>query len=279
MFNILGNIADTLVRRAAGDRPPADDVSMFFSSLLVMLTAAVAVTTTAFLVTRRQGPEAPDLPKGVEMAVGAVSGLFVFSFAFLALNAQTELNAARKAALSEASALKEVYFAAQGLDDTARVQVRQGIVDYTRSVVTAEWPAMRDGRPDESTARGLDTLRLRVYKMPASDDAAKAARAEVTQRMRDVYMARRERLAEKDAQVPLPILSLMIGAGVATLLVIALFGRPSSRVHYGLLAVGAAGFAYMIFLILALNHPYGGGISIGPDAYREALTRYQQIGS
>ncbi|WP_158708866.1 hypothetical protein [Streptomyces sp. NRRL S-920] len=252
---------------------------MLFPSLLVMLTAAAAVTTTAFFVTRRQGAQTPDLPKGVEMAVGAVSGLFVFSFAFLALNAQAELNTARKAALAEAGALKEVYFAAQGLDDTARAQVRKGIAGYTSSVITAEWPAMREGRPDEATIRQLDALRMQVYKMPTPGGTARAARKEVAQRMRDVYVARRERLAEKDARVPTPILSLMIGAGVATLLVIALFGRPSSRVHYALLAIGAAGFAYMIFLVLALNHPYGNGISVGPDAYHEALVRYEQIGS
>ncbi|MDJ0380429.1 hypothetical protein [Streptomyces sp. G-G2] len=44
-----------------------------------------------------------------------------------------------------------------------------------------------------------------------------------------------------------------------------------------MLGIGAAGFSYMIYLVMALNHPYGGGVSIGPDAYLEALSRYQDL--
>lgn len=250
---------------------------VLLNSLLVMLVAAFSVVLTAYLMSRRSDKKTTDLPKGVEMAIGAISGLFVFSFAFLAVNAQSELTAARKAGLSEASALKDAYFAAQGLPAADRDRVRRELVGYTRSVISAEWPAMSEGRADPATVRGLDMLRSYVYRSAGPDRDARAAKSEVNQRLREVYVARRERLAEKDAQVPLPILSLMIGAGVATLAVIAFFGHPVTKVHYVLLGFGAAGFGYMIYLVLALNHPYGGGVSVGPDAYQEALARYPDL--
>ncbi|WP_372406768.1 hypothetical protein [Streptomyces luteireticuli] len=250
---------------------------MLVPSLVIMLSTAFAVCLTAFLLRRHKGHKVPDLPKGVEMAIGAVSGLFVFSFAFLAVNAQGQLDAARKATLAEAGALKDVYFVAQGLPSQARDDIRQRVVGYTHSVIDAEWPAMHEGHASESTVRGLDSLRLAVYRMPVPDEASRAVRTEVSQRLQDVYVARRERLAQKDAEVPPPILSLMVGSGVVTLVFFALFGKPTSRTHYVLLGVGAAGFAYMIYLVLALNHPYAGGISVGPAAYTEALLRYHQL--
>ncbi|WP_018348309.1 DUF4239 domain-containing protein [Longispora albida] len=251
---------------------------MLSSSLLVMFLGAVVVVAVSHLLSRRQEGEPIAMPKGVEMAVGAVSGLFVFSFAFLAVNAVGELNAARKASLTEASALKDTYFAAQGLAQADRDRVRGEVVAYTRSVIDAEWPAMRDRRASEPTVRQLDGLRLHVYQMQADGEPARAAKAETTARLRDVYVARRDRLAQKDAQVPPPILALMVGAGLVTLTVITLVGRPATLLHYGLLAIGAAGVAYMIFLVLQINHPYSGGVSLKPDAYREALVRYEQIG-
>ncbi|MFI1104616.1 hypothetical protein [Streptomyces melanogenes] len=250
---------------------------MLLNSLLVMFVSAASVIMTAYLMARRSDGHATDLPKGVEMAIGAISGLFVFSFAFLAVNAQSELAAARKATLAEASALKDAYFAAQGLPAGDRDSVRHDLAAYTRSVVSAEWPAMSEGRADPATVRRLDGVRSQVYRSVSRDSDTRAAKAEVSQRLREVYVAPRERLAEKDAQVPLPILSLMIGAGLATLAVIALFGRPVTKVHYALLGFGAAGFGYMIYLVLALNHPYSGGVSVGPDAYGEALQRYPEL--
>lgn len=250
---------------------------MLVPSLVIMFSTALAVCLTAFLLRRHKGHKVPDLPKGVEMAIGAVSGLFVFSFAFLAVNAQGQLDSARKATLAEAGALKDVYFVAQGLPQSERDDIRQRVVAYTHSVIDAEWPAMHQGHANESTVRGLDALRAAVYRLHVPDENSRAVRAETSQRLQDVYVARRERLAQKDAQVPPPILSLMVGSGVATLVFFALFGKPASRTHYVLLAIGAAGFAYMIYLVLALNHPYAGGISIGPAAYEEALLRYGQL--
>ncbi|MBH1939017.1 DUF4239 domain-containing protein [Streptomyces sp. AV19] len=250
---------------------------MLIPSLAIMFGTALAVCLTAFLLRRHKGGRTSDLPKGVEMAIGAVSGLFVFSFAFLAVNAQGQLDTARKATLAEAGALKDVYFLARGLPPSGRDDVRQRVVAYTRSVISAEWPAMHQGHADEATVRGLDQLRAALYRIPVTDEDSRATRAEASQRLQDVYVARRERLAQKDAEVPPPILSLMVGSGVVTLVFFALFGKPTGRTHYFLLGVGAAGFAYMIYLVLALNHPYAGGVSIGPAAYEEALQRYGQL--
>ncbi|MDJ0380428.1 hypothetical protein [Streptomyces sp. G-G2] len=177
---------------------------MLLTSLLVMAVSAASVIAIAYLMNHRRGGKVMDLPKGVEMSIGAISGLFVFSFAFLAVNAQSELTTARKAALSEASALKDTYFAAQGLEVQECDRVRQELASYTHSVVDVEWSAMRKGRADQGTVRRLDALRSRVYRITSSDTDVKAAKAEVSQRLRDVYVARRERLAEKDAAVPMP---------------------------------------------------------------------------
>ncbi|MFF4158744.1 hypothetical protein [Streptomyces sp. NPDC001678] len=250
---------------------------MLISALAVMFCTALAVCLTAFLLRRHKGGKVHDLPKGVEMSIGAVSGLFVFSFAFLAVNAQGQLETARKATLAEAGALKDVYFFARGLPPRERDDIRQRVVTYTKSVITAEWPAMREGHADESTVRGLDSLRAALYRLPVPDEDSRAARTETSRHLQEVYVARRDRLAQKDAEVPPPILFLMIGSGVVCLVFFALFGRPTGRSHYILLGVGAAGFAYMIYLVLALNHPYTGGISIAPAAYQEALMRYDQL--
>jgi hypothetical protein len=64
--------------------------------------------------------------------------------------------------------------------------------------------------------------------------------------------------------------AILFGSAV-TLGFCLLFGLEDARLHYMMVAGVAAIIAINLFLVLVLDHPFSGDVSVGPDAFEHVL--------
>ncbi|WP_078628702.1 DUF4239 domain-containing protein [Streptomyces sp. NRRL F-2664] len=250
---------------------------MLITSVFAAISA-MSLSVLVVLVARwKARPAEGTLPnEGEKTAARVVTSIFVFSAAFLIVAAQASLSQARQVTHAEASALREAYWSAGWLAPQDKKRVREQLQSYTQSVIDDEWPEMRAGRADPGNWDRLDHLRNSLISIaPSIDTVQQEARRQVETSLRDVYTARRDRLAAADSGLSGPIVALLALGAVGTLLAISVSSLPGTRWVVLLLASALVGF--VMNLIFQIEHPFQGDLSIDPSVYREAIARFRQI--
>ncbi|WP_405015669.1 hypothetical protein OHV05_00140 [Kitasatospora sp. NBC_00070] len=238
--------------------------------IVLVLTAAAFGTGASWLGHRlvHQG-KAPDPGPAVGTAVGAVASFFIFTVAFLTVTATNSINAARHDAYVEAGALTDLYLAAGTLPDPARTDLQRMTRDYTEGVIVREWPNLREGHTEPRTREAAYALGARVDQELAGAPAHTAT--DLHDAMRAVLAGRRARNAAASEGVPRILILTLVGTAFLTVLFLVLMGWPKGR--RGSVGIGVVSglFAFGIWLVMQLNHPFGSGVHVDPTPIREAL--------
>jgi hypothetical protein len=87
--------------------------------------------------------------------------------------------------------------------------------------------------------------------------------------MEELLDARRERLYLGEQGVSAVTWSIIILGGMITIGFAAFFRMGSARAHLLLTSLAAAMFGLMLFLLLAMDHPLWGRVSIDPGPFLE----------
>jgi hypothetical protein len=208
-----------------------------------------------------------------------VSVLYAVALALIVVNVQSEFSAVDDAALTEASKLSDLYRNLDGLEGPDRGRLQDEVARYVDLVIDKEWPANRRGEQSEETIRAVDYLGRHVIQLhPASADAQVVQQA-LLEDIDDVLDARRKRLFLGLAGMN-GVMWLIIAAGAfITIGFAALF--PMRRVgrQIVVLSLAAVMFALMILLIVAMDRPLRGELSVGPAAFlqiRSNIARLKQ---
>ena len=101
--------------------------------------------------------------------------------------------------------------------------------------------------------------------MPATVDSASL------QLLNEVSSARAERLAGAHGFLSGVFWGVVLFGGVCTLAFALLFYLENAGIQLAMVAILAALVGSMLFLLVVLDHPYAGGYSISPEAFRTAL--------
>ena len=89
--------------------------------------------------------------------------------------------------------------------------------------------------------------------------------------------SRRMRLLAAPARVPTLIWGVLIGGGVVTVLFTYFFGLKNQRAQVAMTVLYVASIGFVLFLVAAIDHPYAGAVSIGPEALELVLSRIEHI--
>jgi len=240
-------------------------------SLLVAVAVGLGIGATAYFATRKSSVEKPNLPV-LASVCGAAMTLFVVTFAFLAVSASQALASARKDTFAEAGALRELYWVTTAMPDQERDWTQSRIRGYAEEVVTGEWPAMARGETSRHAQEVLDELRVHLGQAVRDDPVA---RGEALSRIHDVYTARRARISNIGVGIPPIMLGALVASAAVALGCVLLIGFPPSWRNIVALGLLAGEIAFGLYLIVQLNHPFGGDVHIGPDAFQQALDRFR----
>ncbi len=250
--------------------------SLTLAVILVGGTVALAVTGSVLLRRRH-----PSLAEGehndmVGVTLGMFGAIYGIILAFVIVTLWTQLESTQTIVASEATDVALIARDAAAFPPHVRAGLDAALHDYVHAVVEKQWPLMREGVPQYgATERSL----VAAFDVLQAYDPASAREEvfyeEAVARLNDVAAQRRARITMAEQELP-PLLQVLAFGGALVLVPLTfLYGMRRLRIQVLFVASVAALIGFSLLLVLVLDRPFAGELSVSPAPYKEgALARY-----
>jgi len=174
----------------------------------------------------------------------------------------------------EASALAVLYRDVSAYPEPIRSDLREQLRAYTAQIITRAWPLQRQGKTPLEGLNAMDQLQSRLVRFEPATEGQKALALQTLASFDHMMEARRLRLDSLERRLP-GVMWLVIVVG-AFLSLFATFYFPvlDPRVHRAQVSLLASFIGLVIFMILALDHPYRGDLGLKATPYQAV---YEQL--
>jgi len=196
--------------------------------------------------------------------VGVIDAVLL---AFIAVAAWESFNAAEKVVELEANLVGNLYLDASGLSEEPRRRIHRALREYVDEVITEEWPAQKSGHVERKMTNAIKKLHYILAHLQPQGAAEQVTHGEMLRTLNELYAARRDRLLAARSGIP-AVIWWIIGLGCAITVAFSFFfGMPSQRMHYVMTGMLAGSMALVIVLIIALDWPFRGDLSVSVDPF------------
>jgi hypothetical protein len=204
----------------------------------------------------------------VAAATMAIVGIaYAVLIAFIAVATWEAFGAADKIVDTEASAIGNLYRDTIGLSAEKAAPMRADIKTYLHEVVNDEWPTQQHGETKPLARKTLVHLHSLVARIEPQTPGEEVIMGELIHSLNDLYNARRTRILASDDSIP-EIVWWIVGLGtVITIFFTFLFGSHDFRMHLAMTGLTAASMGLVIVLIVSLDRPFRGDLSVSTEAY------------
>jgi Protein of unknown function (DUF4239) len=186
-----------------------------------------------------------------------------------------EWNRAVVTADEEASSLAEVFWIADSMPESEGHHIQELARSHARLVVNEEWQLMEQGKSSPKAWDLIDDIRASLQNFDTSTPEEQVLYEQGFERMRDLAGARRDRLLEAEQGLPVVLWIVLMTGGIIAIGFTYLFGLESTVIHLLMVASLALIIALVLFTVAALNYPFKGDITVGPDAMEQILGRFE----
>jgi hypothetical protein len=199
--------------------------------------------------------------------IAIIGVVYAVLLAFIAVAAWASFDSANTVVQTEANLIDNLYRDSVALDQPLRGEVRHHLKKYVEHVVEHEWPAQRLGESDPHGWLALQRLHRAIISIDAKNLGQSVVEGEMLRTLNRLYSARRTRILAAADGIPDTIWWILVLGGVMTVAFSFFFGMPSMRMHYAMTGLLAASMALVMVLIISLDWPFRGEVSISPEAY------------
>jgi phage shock protein PspC (stress-responsive transcriptional regulator) len=241
--------------------------------LVAMVVTAVIGTSIYFIASKILSRRTDD--DLIEPAVNLFRTIAVFISLLLSIsfaNVAGQKGAVENAMEREAAAISEAFHTLRFFDNEGTLETRAKLVEYTKSVIDDDWPALANDGLSERT----ETLRRQLAESALNLKPTTPKQEKLWSRSLRVISIisdqRQIRLQSSLAEPPVFTYIVMIGF----LLSLVLFGvyRPQIRLVV-LVSIYSAFVGLIVYLILALSDPFQGAFSVSPAVFEQLLETFQ----
>jgi hypothetical protein len=183
--------------------------------------------------------------------------------------------AAKTIADDEASEVAEIFWIAHQLPQPQGHHVQELARSYARVVVDEEWPLMEQGKSSPRAWATLDEIRDSIQSLNPTTDAQLVLYQQALERVHGLADARRDRLLAAEDGLPAILWVVLIIGGTLVVGFTYLFGMENNTTHILMVATLALVISMVLFTVGALNYPFRGDVSVGPDAFDQVLARFE----
>jgi hypothetical protein len=241
--------------------------------LIVVLPTAIAMALQV-LIRHRLGLE--KLAKNNEIAgfkFATVGVIYAVLLAFAVIVVWEKFNEAQNVVAEEAGATAALFRYAAG-DEPEAIALRKALVDYLKTTIDKEWPAMSHEAESHETTQALNRLYSTALALNQSPTRNTADMSEVFRQIDNVTAARRARLHLSTGLVPGVIwMVLFLGAGLTVGFTL-FFGSENLIAQVAMTGVLSLLVTMGLVVILSIDHPFTGPVYIHPDALESVLTEF-----
>jgi hypothetical protein len=235
----------------------------------IVLSAIVLLTVKSLIAedTRRAHNES------VSFAITNIAVVYAVLLAFIAVAAWEDLEKSSDLVATEAGVVQNLYIDAEGFSDKQLGRkVRSELRRYVETVIEREWPEQQAGGISRAGLPVLRQLRATLASVEPKTPGDGIVMQESLRALDALFTARQSRLDAAVAHIPDSVWWAVAFLGLLTIGFTALLGTKSLAMHFTVIAGLITAVMVVIALIVQLDYPFRGTISVSVDPFREVLT-------
>ncbi len=168
----------------------------------------------------------------------------------------------------EASVLAALYRDVSNFPDPKRVELQSDLREYAHQVIDVSWPLQRRGIVPQNAGDTLGAFQTHIVSFEPLTEGQKALHAEAYREFDRIVELRRIRLKSITAGLPAPLWSVVLLGAFLNIAVTWFFDMRSQSMHMWMTVMFSCLLGLLIFLLAAMDSPFRGDISVGPEAFK-----------
>jgi hypothetical protein len=248
---------------------PTWQLGLIFALLFVGITWIGILFLSPFLKMWLKGQE------GINDLVGyALSGFGVFYGLLLGLlSVATYQNSTdvSSTVTKEAASLAALYRDVSSYPEPVRTDLTGKLRSYTEFVINQAWPAQRKGEIHPGGVKMMDDFQKVIANFEPVTKGQEILHAEALRQYNDMILLRRQRLQSIGTGIP-GVMWYVVGVGAVINTLLILCFRMRLDIHLVIGGLLSFFVGVLIFLVAAMDYPFRGEVSVGPDAFQLIYT-------
>ena len=196
-----------------------------------------------------------------------VGVLYAVLLAFIAIATWESFSRASDIVENESDYAGGMYLDTAGLPDAKGQEVRDALAKYVSVVVEVEWPIQRSGKTPDQGWKPLRDLATAIATIHPQNSGEAVIEAEMLKTWNELYDARSARLSAVQGHIPSVIWAIVFFGAAITTGYTYFFGYENISMHLAMSGTLAATLGLIIVMIIALDWPFRGEISVSPDPF------------
>jgi hypothetical protein len=211
--------------------------------------------------------------------IAIISVLYAVLLAFIAIATWESFSRASDIVENESDFVGGIYFDTQGLPQAKGKEIRDAVARYVSIVIEVEWPIQRAGKQPDQGWKPLRELGTAIATIRPQNLGEAVIEAELLRTWNELYLARSSRLSAVEGHIPGVIWwIILLGAAITTGYTY-YFGFENFGMHMAMTATVAATLALVVVLIIALDWPFRGEVSVTPDPFIMTQRSWSEVPS
>jgi hypothetical protein len=192
--------------------------------------------------------------------------------AFVVVALWQQYHRAEDIALREGTASFELYRGLTLYPDKKQTEVPiNSLLNFIRSVIMEEYPAMAQMKMSPRTQQAMNQLWADLEKISPKNPIEQIFFNKLLKDLDNLTNLRDTRLLDMDSNLPTILWVAIILSSIVILSFATILGAEQYRIHAFSVSMLAIIIATTIFLIIELDYPFIGKLSVKPTSYIRAL--------
>jgi Protein of unknown function (DUF4239) len=239
-----------------------------FAALTIAVAGAIGVSgsyATRKWVRRVHGHEHShnDI---VGFFLGAVAVLYGITLGLVAVGTWETYSDVDTKVDQEAAAVAALYRDVSSFPEPKRAELLEDLREYTRKSI-AGWPLQRRGIVPQNAAGAVNTLQTHLASFEPQTEGQKTLHADAGREFTRIVELRRTRLKSVTAGLPVALWYVLLVGAFLSIALTWFFDMRSQSMHFWMTVIFSSILGLMIFMLAALDCPFRGELSIGPEAF------------
>src|SRR5665647_756489 len=203
----------------------------------------------------------------------ALASFYAFLLSFAVFMVWGQMNDTRNNVSKEGSSAMGLYRDIKFYPDTVESkQLMIVYLDFIYNVIDEEFPNMEQLKPSRKTPESFDHVFYKIEHLNPKNPFQIQLVAEMFNHLNQLATYRGLRESSLEKEIPSPLWWPMLLGAIITIFCSMLLDIEHTRLHVSLNALLGIFIGMLFFIILLLDHPYSGSLSIKPQSYKQIFT-------
>lgn len=203
----------------------------------------------------------------------AIASFYAFLLSFIVFMVWGQLNETQGNVSKEGSSAMGLYRDIKFYPDTVESkQLMIVYLDFVYNVIDEEFPNMGRLKPSRKTTESFNRVFYKMEHLNPKNQFQIQLVAEMFNHLNQLATYRGLRSTSKENEIPSPLWFPILLGAIITLACAMLLDIEHTRMHIALNTLLGIFIGMLFFIIILLDHPYSGSLSIKPESYKQIFT-------